>query len=225
MRRPSIALIAAMFGGGAGPRRGQCLRCRGARWSALTSRCHMSRQRSRSTTSTSWSSVRRLRHWRAPADSKRPIRRGSKRRLLHKLPGVTVKVSTYAKPRETAADMEKQFDAHSQSRQAGAGDLADRDRRCDAPCRPRRIRRGARRWHRHASRRRRSDVILMNMQYSPRTESMIAVAPYADVMRIVALQHEIPLFDRFAIMKHWSELGTFDLNEITKKIDTAGARS
>jgi len=62
----------------------------------------------------------------------------------------------------------------------------------------------------------------MNMQYSPRTESIISVAPYADVMRIVALQHEVLLFDRFAIMKHWSELGTFDLNEITKKIDTAG---
>src|ERR1041384_3479030 len=27
-----------------------------------------------------------------------------------------------------------------------------------------------------------ADVILMNMQYSPRTETMIAVGPYADVM-------------------------------------------
>jgi hypothetical protein len=56
-----------------------------------------------------------------------------------------------------------------------------------------------------------ADVILMNMQYSPRTESMIAVGPYADSMRVVAQQHDIPLFDRLAIMRHWSDVGAFDL--------------
>jgi hypothetical protein len=57
----------------------------------------------------------------------------------------------------------------------------------------------------------RADVILMNMQYSPRTETMVALGPYADVMRVVAQQHEIPLFDRLAIMRHWSDTGAFDL--------------
>ena len=33
--------------------------------------------------------------------------------------------------------------------------------------------------------------------------------------------HEILLFDRLAIMRRWGELGTFDLNEVTKKMDTA----
>ena len=56
-----------------------------------------------------------------------------------------------------------------------------------------------------------ADVILMNMQYSPRTESMIAVGPYADVMRLVAQQHDVPLFDRLAVMRHWSDVGAFDL--------------
>jgi hypothetical protein len=55
-----------------------------------------------------------------------------------------------------------------------------------------------------------ADVILMNMQYSPRTESMIAVGPYVDEMRLVAQQREIPLFDRFAIMRYWSDEGAFD---------------
>lgn len=55
------------------------------------------------------------------------------------------------------------------------------------------------------------DVILVNMQYSPRTETMISVGPYADAMRWVAQQHDVPLFDRLSIMKHWSEAGTFDL--------------
>jgi lysophospholipase L1-like esterase len=56
-----------------------------------------------------------------------------------------------------------------------------------------------------------ADVILMNMQYSPRTDTMIALGPYADAMRVVAQQHEVPLFDRLAIMRHWSDTGAFDL--------------
>src|SRR5262249_8255773 len=66
-----------------------------------------------------------------------------------------------------------------------------------------------------------SDVVLMNAQYSPRTESMIGLGPYAEAMRFVALQDEVPLFDRFAVMRQWGELGTFDLIEATKKMDTA----
>lgn len=56
-----------------------------------------------------------------------------------------------------------------------------------------------------------ADAILMNMQYSPRTETMVALGPYADVMRVVAQQYEIPLFDRLTIMRHWSDTGAFDL--------------
>jgi hypothetical protein len=40
-------------------------------------------------------------------------------------------------------------------------------------------------------------------------------------MRFTALQHEIPLFDRFAVMRQWGELGTFDLLDPTKKTDIA----
>jgi hypothetical protein len=56
-----------------------------------------------------------------------------------------------------------------------------------------------------------TDVILMNPQYSPRTETMISAPPYLDNMRVVAQQHDVPLFDRFAIMQHWNESGDFDL--------------
>jgi hypothetical protein len=56
-----------------------------------------------------------------------------------------------------------------------------------------------------------ADVILMNLQYSPRTETMISVSPYLDNMRVVAQQHDVPLFDRFAIMRQWNEQGDFDL--------------
>ena len=57
----------------------------------------------------------------------------------------------------------------------------------------------------------RADVILVNMQYSPRTDIIVALGPYADVMRVAAQQHEIPLFDRLSIMRHWSDTGAFDL--------------
>src|SRR5262245_49253058 len=56
-----------------------------------------------------------------------------------------------------------------------------------------------------------ADVILMNMQYSPRTDIMVSLGPYADNMRVVAQQNEIPLFDRLAIMRNWSDTGAFDL--------------
>ncbi|MBC7578919.1 SGNH/GDSL hydrolase family protein [Tardiphaga sp.] len=56
-----------------------------------------------------------------------------------------------------------------------------------------------------------TDVILMNLQYSPRTETMISGLAYLDNMRVVAQQHDVPLFDRFAIMRQWNENGDFDL--------------
>ena len=56
-----------------------------------------------------------------------------------------------------------------------------------------------------------ADVVLMNPQYSPRTETMISVPPYLDNMRAVAQSRDVPLFDRFAIMHQWNDQGDFDL--------------
>jgi len=66
-----------------------------------------------------------------------------------------------------------------------------------------------------------ADVILINPQYSPRTETMISLPPYLDNMRLVAQQHEIPLFDRFAIMHQWNDQGDFDLFSAAHGIDLA----
>lgn len=66
-----------------------------------------------------------------------------------------------------------------------------------------------------------ADVILMNMQYSPRTASSIALSVYLENMRWVGLQREVPLFDRFGIMELWSELGTFNFFSATNEFDTA----
>jgi len=65
------------------------------------------------------------------------------------------------------------------------------------------------------------DVVLVNLQYSPRTETMTSVPPYLDNMRVVAQQHDIPLFDRFAIMRHWNDSGDFDLFSATHGVELA----
>jgi lysophospholipase L1-like esterase len=65
------------------------------------------------------------------------------------------------------------------------------------------------------------DVVLVNLQYSPRTETMISAPPYLDNMRVVAQHHDVPLFDRFAIMRHWNESGDFDLFSTTHGADLA----
>jgi lysophospholipase L1-like esterase len=66
-----------------------------------------------------------------------------------------------------------------------------------------------------------ADVVLINLQYSPRTETMISAPPYLDNMRVVAQQHEVPLFDRFAIMRHWNDAGDFDLFSTSHGVDLA----
>ena len=64
-------------------------------------------------------------------------------------------------------------------------------------------------------------MVLVNLQYSPRTETMISAPPYLDSMRVVAQQHDVPLFDRFAIMRHWSDAGDFDLFSTSHGVDMA----
>ena len=56
-----------------------------------------------------------------------------------------------------------------------------------------------------------ADVVLINLQYSPRTETMISPPPYLDNLRVAAQLYNVPLFDRFAIMRHWNDAGDFDL--------------
>ena len=66
-----------------------------------------------------------------------------------------------------------------------------------------------------------ADLVLMNMQYSPRTETMISLSNYADIMQVVARDREVPLFDRREIMRYWNDNGNFDLSLATKDLATA----
>ncbi len=136
------------------------------------------------------------------------------------LPGVTVKVTTYARARETASEMEAKL-ARIISESAPAlvvwqTGTADAIRGVD----PEEFR-GALDDGVDKLRAGDADVVFMNMQYSPRTEAMLAVAAYADAMRFVALKRETVLFDRFTIMRRWHESGVFDLYGATRTTNVA----
>lgn len=57
-----------------------------------------------------------------------------------------------------------------------------------------------------------ADAVLMNLQYSPRMDTMLHTSPYLDNMRTVAQQQDVPLFDRYSIMHSWNDSGQFDLS-------------
>jgi lysophospholipase L1-like esterase len=140
--------------------------------------------------------------------------------LSAQLPGVEVKVATDIKASRTAAEMVKALPTDLSATkpallvwQTGTTDAmraVDPDQFSQALDQGISLTRGAG-----------ADVVLVNAQYSPRTESMIALSTYSEDMRWVALQQEVPLFDRFSIMRLWSDLGTFDLYSATKKLDIA----
>jgi hypothetical protein len=146
-----------------------------------------------------------------------PIRLEAALRLL--LPGVAVEVSTRARPRETAAEMVKLERVPSEAKPAlvvWQTGTADAIRGVDPEDFRVALDEGVDRSHAAGV-----DMVFMNMQYSPRTEAMLAVWAYADAMRMVALQREVVLFDRFSIMKKWNENGVFDLYGATRNTDIA----
>jgi len=130
--------------------------------------------------------------------------------LKAKLPSVAVKVVSLVRTRMTTEDlakgMEKLVNDEKPDLVIWQTGTLDAIRRVDPDEFRTALEEGVETLHKGGA-----DVILMNMQYSPRTDIMVPLGPYADNMRVVAQQHEIPLFDRLAIMRHWSDTGAFDL--------------
>jgi len=130
--------------------------------------------------------------------------------LKQRLPGVAVKVVTLVRTRLSAEDlaqgMGKLLIDEKPDLVVWQSGTVDAIRRLEPDDYRAALDEGVETLHKGGA-----DVVLMNMQYSPRTDTMIALGPYADAMRVVAQQHEVPLFDRLAIMRHWSDTGAFDL--------------
>jgi GDSL-like lipase/acylhydrolase family protein len=140
--------------------------------------------------------------------------------LADQLKGVEIKVTTDIKASRTAAEMVKvlptDLDAAKPALMIWQTGTTDAMRAVDPDQFSQALDQGI-----NIARSAGADVVLVNAQYSPRTESMIALSTYSEDMRWVALQQEVPLFDRFSIMRLWSDLGTFDLYSATKKLDIA----
>jgi hypothetical protein len=136
-------------------------------------------------------------------------------RLQSRLPGVAVEVKAIIRPRQTVAEMAGGLDSLLKEAkpdlviwQAGTVDAM---RGVETDTFRNELQDGVETLQNGGA-----DVVLMNMQYSPRTESIIALSAYADNMRVVARDRDAPLFDRLAIMRHWSDTGVFDLYAATK---------
>lgn len=55
-----------------------------------------------------------------------------------------------------------------------------------------------------------ADVLLVAPQYRMRLSVMVDVEPYNEVMERIASAHDVVLFPRFEIMRHWAEEDRFD---------------
>jgi GDSL-like Lipase/Acylhydrolase family len=56
-----------------------------------------------------------------------------------------------------------------------------------------------------------AEAVLMNMQFSRPTETVIHFEPYLVTMNELADVNDVPLFRRHGIMRHWAESGALDL--------------
>jgi hypothetical protein len=59
-----------------------------------------------------------------------------------------------------------------------------------------------------------ADVILVNPQFSPRTAFVSNSAALNDRIRRVAAYSDVPLFNRYDLMRHWSENEAFDFTAL-----------
>jgi lysophospholipase L1-like esterase len=140
--------------------------------------------------------------------------------LRKKLPDVNVKVISLAKSRQTAADMAATFPKILKEEKPALvvwqTGTVDAMRGVAVDGFQTTLEEAAATVHDGGV-----DLILVNPQYNPRTDSVITTAPYSESMRWVALGKSLNLLDRQSIMRQWGELGTFDLLAATKSLDTA----
>lgn len=140
--------------------------------------------------------------------------------LKHRLPGVKITVTAVTKSRQSAKDMAKAIDQILLDQkpslviwQTGTYDAVHgtdpEEFRASVAEGVEKLQAGG------------ADVVLVNMQYSPRTESIVPLGAYADGIRWVSREREVPVFDRLAIMRHWYDNGQFDLYKATKDLQMA----
>ena len=57
-----------------------------------------------------------------------------------------------------------------------------------------------------------ADIILVNLQYAPSIARIVDLEPYRDAVRRIGGANEIPVLDRYEMMRAWSDSGLLDLD-------------
>ena len=69
-----------------------------------------------------------------------------------------------------------------------------------------------------------AEAMLVDMQYNPRTVSVINFEPYLAMLHQTADQQNVYMFKRFELMKYWSDAGAFDFTNVPREKRTTLAR-
>jgi acyl-CoA thioesterase I len=135
--------------------------------------------------------------------------------LQRRYPGVPIKVLNKGAARETAdqmaARLERDALAETPALVVWEVGVADAVRATNLDDFTATLQAGITQLHEH-----RIDAMLVDMQYSPDTSSVINFQPYLDGLHQIGDLAGAYVFRRFDIMKYWSETGVFNFTDVPK---------
>ncbi len=62
-----------------------------------------------------------------------------------------------------------------------------------------------------------ADLVLMDLQYAPNIARLVDLTPYRDITKSTGAAHGVTVFDRYELMRAWTENGTLNLNATDPK--------
>lgn len=133
--------------------------------------------------------------------------------LRERMPGVEVKVDVRAKARQSTGELlpllPKLFKETKPTLVIWQMGTVDTFRQTDVEIFGRNLQRGL-----AAIAEGSADALLLNMQYSPRTDHLVDYPSYLEEIRSASDAAKAPLFDRYEIMRYWNVAGAFDLTSL-----------
>jgi acyl-CoA thioesterase I len=136
--------------------------------------------------------------------------------LVRRHPGVPITVVNKGVPRQTAQEMVDRFDsdvvAEAPVLAIWETGTTDAVRGIDVEAFSSVLESGVAALRAHNI-----EVMLINMQYSRLTASIIGFDRYLEAMQLTSDVDDVYLFQRFEIMKYWSEADIFDYGNVPKE--------